>query len=76
MSRLIELADCILRRCRASDIAPNDPLNLIFAPHEDFRDDSNLETRNVELRCGRTAKIVKVQIFIGNAGHVLCIVEG
>jgi hypothetical protein len=72
---LIKLADCRFRCRRACDVPPNDPLNLIFAPCQDFRDHADRQARDVELRCRCATQVVEVQILIGNARVVLRRVE-
>jgi hypothetical protein len=53
----------------------NDPINLIFAPCEDFGYNADRQARNVELGCGRAAQVVEVQVFIGNSSLFLCGIE-
>jgi hypothetical protein len=49
-------ADRFLRRRLASHVAPNDPLHLIFALCQNFRDYTDWQAGDVKLSCGCAAQ--------------------
>lgn len=66
--KIAQLPDHRLRPCRAVDVTPDDLLDVIFLPGEDFGDDALRQVGGVESRRGGASQIVKMQIAISEAG--------
>ena len=72
---LLQLRNCSLRRRSASDVAANNPFNLIFAPCQNLRNHADWQAGDIEFCRGSPAQVVKVQILVGKTGRVLCVIE-
>lgn len=73
ISRLIQPPDLVLERGGAADVAADDARDIVFFPRHDLGDLALAEAVDVELRGGRAAQVVEVEI-----GHAFrpCILLG
>jgi hypothetical protein len=61
LSSLVELADCGLGRGASRHITTNDPLDLLFAPGENFGNHPDRKTRDVEFRGRSSPEVVEME---------------